>query len=33
MTSALTVERVFEASAEEVFDAFTDVDAQREWMS
>jgi uncharacterized protein YndB with AHSA1/START domain len=33
MTYALTVERVFEASAEDVFDAFTDTDAQREWMS
>jgi uncharacterized protein YndB with AHSA1/START domain len=28
----LTVERVFEASAEEVFDAFTSADAQREWL-
>jgi uncharacterized protein YndB with AHSA1/START domain len=33
VTFALTVERVFEVSAEEVFDAFTDADAQREWMS
>jgi uncharacterized protein YndB with AHSA1/START domain len=30
---ALTVERVFEASADDVFDAFTDTEAQREWMS
>jgi uncharacterized protein YndB with AHSA1/START domain len=28
----LTVERVFEASVEEVFDAFTSADAQRVWM-
>jgi uncharacterized protein YndB with AHSA1/START domain len=28
----LTVERVFEASAEAVFEAFTSADAQREWM-
>jgi uncharacterized protein YndB with AHSA1/START domain len=32
MSYELTVERVFEASAEEVFDAFTDANAQREWM-
>ena len=32
MTFALTVERVFEAPSGEVFDAFTDTDAQREWM-
>lgn len=32
MSFQLTVEREFEASAEEVFDAFTDADAQRVWM-
>lgn len=32
MSHQLTVERVIEASAEEVFDAFTDTDAQRVWM-
>lgn len=33
MSYALTVERVFETSPAEVFDAFTDAEAQREWMS
>ena len=32
MSYELTVERVFEASAEEVFEAFTNADAQRVWM-
>ena len=32
MSYELTVERVIEAPAEVVFDAFTDADAQRAWM-
>ena len=32
MSYRLTVERVFEASAEEVFDAFTSAEAQRVWL-
>lgn len=32
MSYRLTVERVFEASAEEVFDAFTSTEAQRVWL-
>jgi uncharacterized protein YndB with AHSA1/START domain len=32
VTYQLTVERVFEAPAEQVFDAFTSADAQRVWM-
>ncbi len=32
MSYQLTVERVFEASAQEVFDAFTSAEAQRVWM-
>lgn len=32
MSYQLAVERVFDASAEEVFEAFTNADAQRGWM-
>ena len=32
MSYQLTVERVFDASAEEVFDAFTSTEAQRVWL-